>query len=171
MKRYIYAFDSIEPARVVITKLKQAGIAEAQLSLVASSQTQIEQVPDRYLDVSKDFVPAAARGAAIGGATGVIAGLIAMAIPPLGIAVGGAALIGFFAGGAAVGAWASALVGASVPDEVRRKFEDEIKAGRILLVVDSNGSNDAEILAVLGSGSDRHLVWQSEIEIASAGAK
>ena len=168
MKRYVYAFSSIEPARAVITKLKQAGIAESQLSLIADSKTEIEQIPDRYLDVSKDFVPAAARGAAIGGATGVIAGLLAMAIPPLGIAVGGAALVGFLAGGAAVGAWTSALVGASIPDEVRRQFEDEIKAGRILLVVDSDGSNDAEILAVLGSGSDRHLVWQSEIETAGA---
>ena len=166
MKRHIYAFDSVEPARAVIANLKQAGISEEQLSLIANSQTEIEQVPGKYLDASKDFIPAAARGAAIGGATGVLAGLIAMAIPPLGIAMGGAALVGFLAGGAAVGAWSSALVGASVPDEVRRQFEDEIKAGRILLVVDSDGSNDAEILAVLGSGSDRHLVWQSEIETA-----
>lgn len=40
--------------------------------------------------------------------------------------------------GAAVGGWASALVGSSVPDPVRRNFEDDIQAGRILLVIDGD---------------------------------
>lgn len=39
--------------------------------------------------------------------------------------------------GALVGTWSSALVGATVPDPVRRQFEDEIEAGRVLVVIDA----------------------------------
>ena len=39
-------------------------------------------------------------------------------------------------GGAALGTWTAALVGSTVEDPVRRRFEEEIEAGRILLVAD-----------------------------------
>jgi hypothetical protein len=38
--------------------------------------------------------------------------------------------------GVLVGAFASSLVGSSLPDPVRQKFDGEIKAGRILVLVD-----------------------------------
>jgi hypothetical protein len=163
VKRYIYAFNTAEAARASIVDLRAHGIDDKHISLIARSDIELEEVPKRFLDASTDFMPALARGATLGGITGLFAGLIALAIPPLGITMIGPALIGFLAGGTLVGAWSSALVGASVPDEIRRKFEDEIKAGRTLLVVDSDGNNDAVIAATIIEGTDRHLVWQSEI--------
>src|SRR5438309_8807780 len=129
MKRYIYAFDSIDSAREVVAKLRQDGVDEKCISLIAKSDIQIEQIPDRYLEASTDFIPAVERGVALGGATGLVAGLISMVLPPFGIALGGGALLAFTAGGALLGAWSSALAGAGVPDSVRRQFEDEIKKG------------------------------------------
>jgi hypothetical protein len=38
--------------------------------------------------------------------------------------------------GAAIGSWAAALMGSSLPDPVKRQFEAEIEAGRILIVID-----------------------------------
>jgi len=163
MKRYIYAFDSIEPARAAVTRLRQSGVDDKCISLIAKSDIQMEQIPDRYLDASTDFVPAVERGVAIGGITGLVAGLIAMVIPPFGIALGGGALLAFTAGGALLGAWSSSLAGASVPDNIRRQFEDEIENGRILLVVDSSPANDAAVMNILGTGTDRHLLWQSAV--------
>lgn len=69
-----------------------------------------------------------------GGAIGLLAGLVAVAIPPVGITVAGVA--GLAIAGALTGGWTGALAGASVPDPVRRKFQDEIEAGRILVVLD-----------------------------------
>jgi len=168
MKRYIYAFDSTESARTAVTALRARGIDEQSISLIARADIQLEKIPDGYLDASTDFMPALGRGAALGGTAGMFAGIVAMAIPPLGIAIGGSALLGFFAGGALVGAWSSALVGASVPNETRRKFEDEIEAGRTLLVIDSSGSNDALITSAMALGTNRHLIWQSNITAAAA---
>jgi len=163
MKRYIYAFDSIEPAHAAVTRLRQTGVEEKCISLIANSDIQIEKIPDKYLDASTDFIPAVERGVAIGGATGLVAGIISMVVPPFGIALGGGALLAFAAGGALIGAWSSSLAGAGVPDNVRRQFEDEIKNGRILLVVDSSPSNDAAVMNILGTGTDRHLLWQSAV--------
>lgn len=168
MKRYIYAFDSVESARTAVTSLRARGIDEKCISLIARSDIQLEKIPDRFLDASTDFVPALGRGVAIGGVTGLFAGIIAMAIPPLGIAVGGSVLLSFFAGGAMLGAWTSALVGSSVPDEIRRKFEDEIKAGCTLLVIDSSAGNDALITTLMAAGADPHLIWQSDINTPAA---
>jgi len=168
MKRYIYAFDTPESARAAVADLKAAGFDEKQVSLVARSDIQLEQIPDRLLDPSMDFVPALGRGAVVGGATGLFAGIVATAIPALGIVLGGPALIGFLAGGALVGAWSSALVGATVPDQIRRTFESEIEAGRTLLVVDSDGNNDVQIQHNMARIANNHLLWQSDSTRADA---
>jgi len=168
MKRYIYAFDSPESAHAALMALRLNGIDEKCMSLIARADIQLEKIPGRFLDASTDFMPALGRGAAIGGITGLCAGLVAMAIPVLGIAVGGAALLAFLGGGAMLGAWTSALVGSGVPDPIRRKFEDEIQGGRTLLVIDSSGGNDALVTGLMAAGEDRHLMWQSDIHSAAA---
>jgi len=91
-----------------------------------------------------------------------------MAIPPLGIAVGGPALIGFFAGGALVGTWASALVGSAIPDEVRRKFEAEIEAGHVLLVIDAKPETARVIESTMLLEGGHHLIWQSDLKSPAA---
>jgi hypothetical protein len=163
MKRLVYAFDTTESARAAIDELRGFGVDDNCISLIARSDIEMQTIPGQYRDVSTDFAPAMGRGAAIGSATGLVAGFAAMAFPPLGIAVGGAALIGFLAGGAIVGAWSAALVGASVPDRVRLKFEDEIAAGRILLVIDSGRDRAVAITHAMADGTNPHLLWQSDL--------
>lgn len=157
----VYAFDSVESARAAVTKLRAAGVSEDRLSLVARSDIQLEKVPDDMLDPSMDFAAAASRGAAVGAATGLFAGLLMMIVPPLGIAVGGPALIALVAGGTFVGAWSSALMGAAIPDKIRRTFDDEIAAGRVLLAIDAASESGVE-RKVLGQITDGHLLWQGQ---------
>lgn len=164
MKRYIYAFDTTEAARKAVADFRTRGIKEEAISLIARSDIEMEKIPPKFLDASTDFGHALARGTALGGATGLVAGMIALAIPPLGITMAGPALLAFLGGGALVGAWSSSMFGAGLADEVRRKFDDEIEAGRTLLVIDSDGDNDAIIATTLAGGDDRHLVWQSEVK-------
>lgn len=167
MKRYIYAFDTADAARDAIGTLRQRGVREDHLSLVARSDIEHEKVPERYLDARTDFVPALGRGIAFGAITGLVVGVIAMAIPPLGITFSFPALLAFLAGGAAVGAWSSSMIGSAVPDEVRRKFDDEIQAGHSLVVVDSDGSDD-RVVKMAMSGLNRHLLWQSDVKRTAA---
>ncbi|MGN6094242.1 MAG: hypothetical protein ACTHOL_17975, partial [Luteibacter jiangsuensis] len=130
--RRVYSTADMAQARRALAAAREAGVPDEDLSLIARHDIELEAIPENRKDEHSDFMPAAVRGVAQGGATGLLAGLVAMAIPPLGITIAGA--LGVAAAGAAVGAWSGALMGAAVPDPVRRKFEGEIEAGRILVV-------------------------------------
>lgn len=133
--RHVFSVPDLSTARDAVRAAREAGLGSEHLSLIARQDIELDSIPDRHKDASTDFMPAALRGAATGGAAGLLAGLVAVAFPPLGVTLAGAALL--TVGGAAVGTWVSALVGATVEDPVRRKFEAEIEAGRILVVLDA----------------------------------
>ena len=150
--RRIYAAPNLAAAQAALGAARDTGIDRDALSLVAPSDIEMEAVPDDLRGAHADTVPAALRGAAGGGAVGLVAGLVAVAVPPLGITLAGAGLLAAI--GALVGSWSAALVGAGVPDPVRRRFEDTIEAGQILLVVDAE--HDALLraeAAILRSGA------------------
>lgn len=150
--RRVYSTPDIESARAALSAARQAGIPDEDLSLVARHDIELDVIPEDRKEDHSDFMPAAVRGLAQGGATGLLAGLVALAIPPLGVTLAGAVAVG--AAGAAVGAWSGALMGSAVPDPVRRKFEDEIEAGRILLVVDGDGDvGERADVAVVATGA------------------
>jgi hypothetical protein len=93
-------------------------------------------LPEANLLQESDFVPAVERGLAIGGATGILAGIAAVAIPGAGLALGGGAILGIGLAGAGVGAWISGMIGVSVPSSRLTEFEDSIKQGKLLMMVD-----------------------------------
>lgn len=148
--RRVYSTPDVASAQQALQAAREAGVENEDLSLIARSDIELQEIPDERKEAKTDFLPAAARGAAGGGAAGVLAGLIAIAIPPLGITLAGVGAMAL--AGALVGTWSSALVGATVPDPVRRRFEDEIQAGRILLVVDAEepalGRADAAVRGI-----------------------
>lgn len=132
--RHVFSVGDVASAQRALAAARQAGVDDADLALIARGDIELEEIPDRRKLAATDFVPAAMRGAATGGAAGLLAGLVAVAFPPLGVTLAGAAALAV--GGAAVGTWAAALIGTTVEDPVRRKFEEQIEAGRILVVVD-----------------------------------
>lgn len=132
--RHVFSTPDLATASAVMAVARSAGVHDDKLLLVARSDIELESIPNKRKEADTDLVPAAMRGAGYGGATGLLAGLVALAIPPLGITLAGAAAMGL--AGAMIGTWSSALVGASLPDPIRRKFEHEIQSGNILVVVD-----------------------------------
>lgn len=139
--RHVFSTPSLATATSVMAAARSAGVHDNDLLLVARSDIELESIPNKRKEADTDLMPAAMRGAGYGGATGLLAGLVALAIPPLGITLAGAAAMGL--AGAMIGTWSSALVGASLPDPIRRKFEGEIQAGNILVVIDG----DSDVLA------------------------
>ena len=135
MDKLFYSMDSARTARIAVTELKRIGVPEKQISLAARPDIELEKLPDTYSGETSDFEPGLKRGLALGGTTGLVAGLAAAAIPPLGITLAGGALLAIV--GAAVGAWASALAGSAVPNDLRRMFEGEIARGRVLMSVEA----------------------------------
>ena len=155
--RRVYSTSSLPAAQTAIRDVRDAGIDDDDISLIARSDIELERVPEHQKEAPTDFKHAALRGAGLGGATGLLAGLAAVAFPPLGLTIAGVALTTL--GGAAVGTWASALVGASLPDPIRRRFEEEIEAGRILIVIDGEGEAPERAEAALSAAGAVHLPY------------
>jgi hypothetical protein len=151
--RHVFATTGVTSAHEAIAAARAHGIRDDDLSLIARSDIELDRIDDERKQVAMDFIPAALRGTVGGGAAGLLAGLVALAIPSMGVTLAGAGAIALL--GAMVGTWSSALVGASIPDEVRRTFEREIEEGRILLVIDG----------------DERLLPEAEAAIVATGAR
>jgi hypothetical protein len=150
--RRVFSTPDLDVAQRAIAAARSAGVPDPDLYLIAKSGIEMEQIPEHRKDVTTDFVPAAVRGAGAGGAIGLVAGLIAVTIPAVGITVAGAGLITLI--GAAVGGWSHALAGSAIPNPVRRRFEEEIEAGRILVVVDDEQERAAAVdRAIIATGA------------------
>ncbi|GAB3379558.1 hypothetical protein [Lysobacter fragariae] len=133
--RRVFSTPDLICARAAMQAAREAGIHDDDISLVARSDIEVGHIPNRRKEADSDFIPAALRGMAIGGVAGLVAGAIAVVLmPSVGISWTGAVLVGVAC--ALIGGFASALVGSSLPDPVRQKFDSEIKAGRILVLVD-----------------------------------
>jgi hypothetical protein len=157
--RRVFSTDSVAAAREAIAAACRSGVKDEDVSLVARADIELESIPERHKESETDFRPAAIKGASIGGATGLLAGIAAVVIPPFGVTLAGAAVMTVL--GAAVGTWSAALMGSSLPDPVRRKFEDEIESGRILVVLDAEDDRLPAVEAAVAATGARPLPYSS----------
>lgn len=134
--RRVFSVPDVPTAYEALAAARASGIDDADVLLIARKDIELEELPSDRLDGGTDTMPAAIRGAVGGGAIGLLAGVIAVAVPAFGITIAGVGLL--TAIGAMVGTWSAALMGAALPSEVRRRFEDEIERGSILVVLDAN---------------------------------
>lgn len=157
--RQVYSTQDVAHARKALAALHMAGIGNDAISLVARSDIELQRVPDSLKEADTDAVPAAVRGMGVGGGVGLLAGLAAIVVAPVGITLAGAAAIG--AVGALVGGWSSALMGASLPDPVRQQFDDEISAGRVLVLVDIKAEQVQATQEAMASAGAIHLDYHA----------
>jgi len=118
----------------VVDELLLARVEEKHIHLIAKEGTQLGGLPEATLLQKSDFLPAMERGIALGGATGVVAGLVAIAMP--GVVIAGGALLAMGLAGAGMGAWLGGMIGMDVANTHVKKFESSIQAGEILMLVD-----------------------------------
>jgi len=157
--RHVFVADSVAEATAAIAAAQAAGIGEQDISLIADASIEMQEVPDDLRNAETDFVPAATRGTVAGGTMGLLGGLIGVVVPPIGLTVAGVALTTLV--GAAVGTWVTALLGSMVPDEVHRRFDTEIRAGRILIVIDSTPEGMASAEAALRESGAEQLPYEA----------
>lgn len=156
--RHVFSTPDLATAQAALVAARAAGVGNDCLSLVARSDIELSAIPDDRKEADTDMLPAALRGAGIGGAAGLAAGLLAVVATPIGLTLAGAAAA--TVAGAAIGSWASALMGSALPDPVRAQFDDEIKAGRILVVVDAAHPVLDDAIAAIERAGGTHLKYE-----------
>jgi hypothetical protein len=141
MRRLCFLVPNVDSAHAVVGDLRAAGITDANIYVVAREGTLLGDLPEAGDIAQSDFYPQLERGLAMGGAIGLIGGLIAMRV--LGAVIGGGAVLLFGLIGAGVSGLLSAIAGASFPSSRLVQFEEEIEAGRLLIMVDATPDQSA----------------------------
>ncbi|MGN7917621.1 MULTISPECIES: hypothetical protein [Lysobacter] len=134
--RHVFSTPDLATAQAAMDAAREAGVHDDDILLIARSDIELKSIPNDRKEADTDLMSAALRGAGYGGATGLLAGLLAVVISPIGLTIAGAAAA--TVAGAMVGCWASALMGSALPDPIRRKFDAHIQQGRILVVIDGD---------------------------------
>jgi len=138
MRRLYFLIPTVDSATKIVDELLLARIEQRHIHIAAADHHALLEanLPEAGLLQESDFVPAVERGLAIGGATGILAGVAAVAIPGVGLVLGGGAILGIGLAGAGLGAWASGMIGVSAPSTRLKEFESAISEGNLLMMVD-----------------------------------
>jgi hypothetical protein len=122
----------------LINALKELGIRDENTYVVTRDHrtAQLEQLHEAELDDTSDLYGSFKRGLLVGGAAGVVAGFACASILPTVFEGRFEAFLLVATMGAALGAWASAMIGVSVIQPEVEKFEVDIDQGKILVMAD-----------------------------------
>ena len=149
MRRLYFMVPDINTANTVVDELLLKRVDEHHIHVVAKEGTPMGDLPEANLLQKSDFIPAMERGLAVGGITGVLAGIAAVTFPPAGLVLGGGAILGTSLAGAGIGAWISGMIGMDVPNSQIEKFEGAIEKGEVLMMIDIPKTRVEEIEALV----------------------
>jgi hypothetical protein len=136
MRRLHVILPDEERCRVVVDELRAAGVPEHHLHVVASLVHDLEGLPEAGVWQRTELAHGIEWGVGLGGVAGLIGGVLAVAFPPAGLVLGGGALFAGTAAGAGVGGVVSAMLASHQHNHDLDRFQREIAAGKLLLMVD-----------------------------------
>jgi hypothetical protein len=136
MRRIYFLLPDVDLARKVVDELLLARISDDHIHVIAKEGTAMADLPEATLAQKSDVVPAMERGIAVGGATGLLAGVAAVTFPPAGLVLGGGAVLAIALAGTGFGAIMSTMIGVSVPNTRHKQFEAAVSDGEVLMLVD-----------------------------------
>jgi hypothetical protein len=137
MRRRLY-FLVPDPgtAHRIVNELLLARIETGHMHVVARDGTPLGDLPEANVLQKTDLIEATERGVAVGGATGALAGLLAVSFPPAGVILGGGMVAAAMLAGAGFGAWVSGMIGINLPNRELKAYEEAVKSGAVLMLVD-----------------------------------
>ena len=142
-------FDSHSEAEAAARDLRQAGVPDSALSVIARRQEESGDYGDANTHEAKEKGEGALKGALGGAGIGALLGIAALAIPGVGpLAAAGAIASGAIPEAAAIGAGAGALAGGlsglltkhGVSEEDAGYYEERINNGGVFLSVDTSAA-------------------------------
>jgi len=151
MRRLYFLVPDIDNATQIVKALKDMGIVNEGMHVVVKDQEKLDmtQILEAGVLETTDFLHALIRGAIAGGVIGLIAGILLVQFPPEEFILGGGTIFGLTVFGIIFGAWASSLVGISIPNPAVQKFERAVEAGGIMMLVDIPKVKEEEILVFM----------------------
>ena len=143
--RMYVTLPDVASARKLADDLLLARIEDKRMHFLARRGTDLGELHQASYLQKTDTVNAAFKGLLIGGAMGVLVGLLLVSTMNLQLV---AVLIGALVG-AGFGAWMSSMLGLQVANSSLKDFEKDIQDGKILLMLDIPAGRYEEIRAVI----------------------
>jgi hypothetical protein len=94
MKRLYFVLPDKESCKNVVAQLRDAGIPNKRLHVVARLAVPLDDLPEASLTQRTELVHGLERGIALGGTAGLLGGMLVLAFPPAGLLVGGGGGVG-----------------------------------------------------------------------------
>lgn len=148
-RRLYFLLPDVNSAKQVFKKLLLARIQDRHIYFLAKEGVELGDLPEATMLQKSDEIHGLGVGLVVGGATGALAGVVAMMFPPSGLAMGLGVILAMSLIGAIVGLWASGMIASDVPNTRLEKFSREIERGKILLMVDIHKHQIEEITGML----------------------
>ncbi len=150
MSTVIGVFRDISTAETAVKALRNKGFKDNEISILAKdSQKRTDRGKSGDMETGSDFgtdsiADGTSWGGALGGVAGLLAGVGALAIPGIGPIVAAGPLAGVLSG-AVTGGVAGGLIDLGIPEERGRQYEENLKKGGILAVIETSDDkvNDA----------------------------
>jgi len=178
-KTITFVYDDYPTAEGVVRELRDAGLADSNISIVASNadgwhkpgSSTVDPKHDKDRDGRDDRAEGAATGGGIGavagGAVGVLTGLGLLAIPGVGPVVAAGRLASLAAGavaGGAVGGLVGALVESGTSKENAELYAEAVRRGGAIVTAKVPDSDEGKYIAIMEEPSidldERVVTWR-----------
>jgi len=147
MKRIYFLAPNIEVTEKIVKELRVKKIKDQHIHILAKRGTPLEDILEAGVSIKTDFIPALERGIALGGTTGMLAGVVGLSFS--GFVIAGGALLGAIFAGATIGALTGGLSGMNSSNTRYKKFEEAIEQGRLLVLLDIPKNQIDEIIKAI----------------------
>lgn len=149
MERLYFLVPDLATTRHIVAALNTAGIDDKHLGVVAPASTPLGDLPEASVWETTELGRGIEGGLVVGGAAGLIGGLLAVTLPPVGLALAGSAVLATAAAGAGFGAVVSGLIAKDMPKKDIEALEGAIIMGHTLMLVDVPRRRKDEVVGVL----------------------
>jgi hypothetical protein len=161
-RRLYFVLPDVPSAELTLQDLLLARVEARRVHCLARRDVSLGSLPEASFLQKTDAVHGAETGMVVGGAAGVVGGIVALLFPPAGLPLQLVTVLVTGVAGAVFGTWVASMVGTAVPNSRLARFRADIEAGRILMMVDVPFTRRQEI-------SD--LVQRRHPEALSGGAE
>ncbi|MGI6147827.1 MAG: hypothetical protein GX195_04965 [Firmicutes bacterium] len=153
MSTVIGVFRDVKSAEEAVRTLRNKGFDKNEISIIAKDDKRRTGKQDMEVGGEmgmgqENISDGTAWGGALGGVAGLLAGVGALAIPGIGPIVAAGPLAGALSG-AVTGGVAGGLIDLGIPEERGRQYENELKQGGVLAVVETSDDKVNEASEIL----------------------
>jgi hypothetical protein len=136
MRRLYFLVPDAVIGKAVVDELLLAHVEWRHIHVVADRNTPLGELPDASFWQKSDIIPAMLRAVPMGGGTGILCGLVAVALQPHLVVAGGAVLLASSLAGVGLGVFLGGMVGLNVGSTRLKAFEQAIERGELLVIAD-----------------------------------